>query len=144
MVHTTRLDDVNQISFTQLRGFSPVLKLLFLVYSSAPHSEIFDLICSFPSLEDLALVSLAENEMEGEWTSPPTSPKLTGELVMRMWSGIRSDVRRLLDLPGGLHFSSISTTSPIRDAESMADLVSRCSDTLKFLSISYYSPGMFP
>ena len=142
-VNTIRHGDDTQISFSQLRGFSPVLKRFLLIYSSVPPSEIFDLVCSFPSLEDLALISLAENEPEGGWTIPSTSPKLTGELVLRMGSGIRFDVLRLLDLPGGLHFSTISITSPIRDAESIADLVSRCSNTLESLGISYYSPGAF-
>ena len=136
--------DDGQISLAHLYGFSPVLESLIIIFHSAPPSEVFNLICSFPSLEDLSLISLAKDEPKGEWTIPLTSPKLTGELLLRMEGGVRPDVRRLLDLPGGLHFSSISITCPDTDAQSTADLVLMCSDTLKSLRISYYSSGVFP
>ena len=142
-VYTIWYDD-SQVYLTQLQGFSPVLESLSLIYSAIPTSEIFDLVCSFPSLNDLSLVSLTDEETKGGWAIPSTSPKFTGQLVLRMGSGIRSDVRRLLDLPGGLHFSSISITSPVRDVGSIADLILRCSGTLESLWIIYYDPGMFP
>ena len=141
-LYTIWCDD-SRISLAQLHGFSPVLKSLLLLYESAPPSEVFNLVCSFPSLEDLSLFSTADDEPDGEWTIPSTSPKLTGTLVLEMEGGIRPDVRRLLDLPGGLHFSSIWVSCPDRDAESMAGLVSECSDTLETLHIKYNPPGVF-
>ena len=146
--HVVKLDisyDDGRTPLAPLHGFSPVLKALLLVYYSVPLSEIFDLICSFPSLEDLSLNSLAEVEPEGGWTIPSTSPKLTGKLVFNVvGSWIRPHVRRLLDLPGGLHFSSISITCPIGGAESVVDLVLGSSDTLVSLRIGYYPSGAFP
>ena len=58
--------------------------------------------------------------------------------------GIRPHVRRLLDLPGGLRFSSILITCPIGDVESVADLVLECSDILVSLHIGCHSSGAFP
>ena len=135
-------DDDCRIPLAQLHGFSPVLKSLFLVYFSPPPSEVFNLVCSFPSVADLSLVSLAEEETKGGWTIPSTSPNLTGKLLLRMYGRIRPDVRWLLGLPGGLHFSCISIGGPDSEAESTADLVLRCSDTMKSLHINYYSSGM--
>ena len=137
-------DDNCLIPLAQLHGFSPVLESLVLVYSSPPPSAVFNLICSFPSLEDLSLVSLAEHEAEGGWTIPSTSPKLTGTLALRMDGGIQPDVRWLLDLPGGLHFSSMSIKCLDRDTELTAELVLGCSDTLEALHINYCSSGMPP
>ena len=75
----------------------------------------------------------------------PTSPKLTETLVLNVTGGgIRPHVRRLLDLPGDLRFSSILITCPIGDVESVADLVLEFSDTLGPLRIGYHSSGVFP
>ena len=58
--------------------------------------------------------------------------------------GIWPHVRRLLDLPGGLRFSSILITCPIGDVESVADLVLEWSDILVSLRIGCHSSGAFP
>ena len=143
-VNTIWYDD-SQTSFAPLHAFSPALKSLSLTYSSPPPSEVFNLICSFPSLEDLSLFSFAQNEPEGGWAVPSTSPKLTGTLQFSAhWARIRPDVCRLLDLPGGLHFSCISISCLMEDIECTRDLVLRCSDTLESLSIGCHSPGGFP
>ena len=135
-----------KISLVPLRGLSPSLKSLRLVYeSSAPSSEIFGLVCSFPLLEDLALDSPDNgNEVDG-WNIPSTSPKLTGRLDLRMSSGIRSAACRLLEFPSGLHFSKITMTYIDGDIESTMDLVSKCSDTLESLTIDscFYLGGEF-
>jgi hypothetical protein len=52
-------------------------------------------------------------------------------------SGVQSIIHRLLDPPGGLHFSDIWIWGPDSEAGLTADLVSRCSDTLIFLYIEY-------
>ena len=104
--------------------------------------EILDLICSFPLLEDLTLVCLG-HEDDG-WSTPSTSPKLTGFLDLRCFGEIRPTARRLLDLPDGLHFAKITVECYTEDVNSIMDLVSRCSDTLESLSISYYTPGALP
>ena len=129
------------ISFVPLRGLSPILKSLHLVAgTSALSSDVLGLVCSFPSLEDLTL-DFIENDEVDEWDIPLTSPKLTGCLDLNLDGGIRSAVRRLLELPGGLHFSKISVSCFEEDVEPMTDLVSKCSDTLESLSISYLLAG---
>ena len=135
----------SRIFFAQLHGFSPVLKSLHLTYFSTPPSEIFDLVCSFPSLEGLSFNSLtAEDEPDGGWNIPSTSPKLTGTLVLEMEGEILPVVRRLLGLPGGLHFSSISVMCLDREAESVAGLVLGCSNTLESLRVNYRPSGVSP
>ena len=101
-------------------------------------AEAFDLICSFPLLEDIVLDSLRPKKDIDGWSAPLTSLKLTGTLDLRV--GVPCSVmRRLLDLPGGLHFSRINTTVSDDDAELMADMISRCSDTLESLTIHHWS-----
>ena len=102
-----------------------------------------DLICSFPLLDDLELVPLDSGS--AAWNAPSTSPKLTGYLELRELGMIGPAAHRLLDLPGGLYFAKITVACHNEDVESIMDLVSGCSDTLKFLDISYRSPAcVFP
>ena len=72
---TFRWDD-SQVSLVPLRGLSPTLKSLTIAHKSISPSEVIGLVCSFPSLEDLKLVSTAEGDTTEEWTIPSTSPKL--------------------------------------------------------------------
>jgi len=101
-----------------------------------------DLICSFPLLEDLALVPSPMEDEDG-WKVPLTSPKLTGTLDLEMYGRSSALTRRLLVLPGGLRFSKIIVMFPGKDAKSVTDLVSRCSDTLEFLTLDLHPQGAF-
>ena len=137
-------DGAREVSFVSLRGLSPTLKSISLVYgTSVTSSEIFDLVCSFSLLEDLTLVSRERNNEDGRWNIPSTSPKLTGCLDLKIVGGIRPAVRRLLELPSGLHFSKIAVTYFSKDVEPAMDLISKCSDTLESLSICYCNMGAF-
>lgn len=126
-------------------GLSPTVKSLHLTsYPSSTFFEVFDLVCSFPLLEDLALVSFGpESDLEG-WNAPSTSPKLTGSLDLKTIGGTRSVIHRLLNLPGGLCFVKITVSCLSRDFESTTELVSRCSGTLKSLTIYNWLMGGFP
>ena len=126
----------DQLSLAPFHGLSPTLKSLRLTATSL---EVLDLICSFPLLEDLALVSFHQGN--DARNTPSTSPKLTGSLELSSFGGIRPAARRLLDLPNSLRFTKITVWCLSEDAESTTDLVSRCSDTLESLTISYYTPG---
>ena len=143
--HVEKLQVANvsiPVSFVQLRGLSPNLRFLHLFYVSAPLSEIFALICSFPLLEDLWLHLISTwGEADG-WEIPSTSPRLTGTLYLS--DPIRTVTRGLLDLPNGLHFSKIMVSCLVEDAESVADLVSKCSETLESLVVAYYPQGVYP
>jgi hypothetical protein len=128
----------NQVSLVPFYGLSPTLTSLRIMSTS---SEILELICSFPLLEDLALVFLS---LGGDaWDTPSTSPKLTGSLELVALGAIRPAARRLLSLPGGLRFAKIDTSCLKEDVKSITDLVSRCSDTLESLKICYCIPGAF-
>jgi hypothetical protein len=126
-------------SLTPFYGLSPTLRSLRLTFTS---SEVLDLICSFPLLEDLALISLRHGSNPRK--IPPTSPKLTGSLSLSDIGEIRPVVRRLLNLPDGLHFAKITVASLDADTTPTTDLVLRCSDTLESLRVIDYFRGAFP
>ena len=122
-------------------GFSHTLRSLRLTLTSF---QVFDLVCSFPLLEDLALIALRFGPGLVEWIAPSTSPKLTGSLELNTSDGIRHAICRLLDFPDGLHFAEITAVCFYGDSESMAELVSRCSGTLEYLNLDCFPPGEFP
>jgi hypothetical protein len=138
-LHLECLSMEHQASLVPFHGLPLTLKSLSL---RAISSEVLDLICSFPLLEDLRLSS--PRCRSGAWNTPPTSPKLTGSLDLRAIWGIRPVIHRLLDLPDGLHFARVMVMCRTEDAKLTTDLVSRCSDTLEYLEVSYYAPGAFP
>ena len=53
-----------------LHGISPTLRSLSITFESISPSEFLNLVCSFPSLEDLALSSRIHGEPDG-WPFPP-------------------------------------------------------------------------
>jgi len=138
--------DGGEVSFVPLRGLSPTLKSICLVYGfPVKSSEIFDLVCSFPLLEDLTLLSLSPHYVfkVDVWNIPSTSPKFTGCLDLNITYGPCPTVRRLLELPGGLRFSKIVITCSDEVAELAMDLVSKCSETLEYLTMDYPNTGAF-
>ena len=141
-VKTTKAD-TKPASLVLLHGLSPTLKSLHLSFTSLPLSGVFNFICSFPLLEDLSMTAITNDDTDG-WDNPPTSPRFTGSLYLEIVRGLKPTVRRLCDLPGGLHFSKISTICHgDEDVESTTGLVSRCSDTLESLDVSHYYPSAF-
>ena len=121
-------------SLVPFHGLLPTVRSLRL--SSTPF-EIFDLVCSFPLLEDLALNNLLHGNDTDEWAAPSTSPKLTGFLDLDVIGGIRLATRRLLDLPDGPHFAKIAVSCVDGDLGLVTELVSRCSGTLECLRVHY-------
>ena len=122
------------VSLVQLQRLSPTLKSLHLRYRYTQPLEILDLICSFPLLEDLKVVYFGGECNTDQWNTQ-TSPKFTGSLDLL--GKVGSIVRGLLDLPSGLRFTKIKAWCPDYLAESVMGLVSRCSDTLEYLSINF-------
>jgi len=123
-------------------GLAPTIRSLRLTSTSF---EVFDLICSFSLLEDLALVLITTGDAH-RWIPPLASPKFTGSLELMMRTGgLRPVARRLLDFPDGLHFATIQVSCiNEEDARSATDLVSRCCDTLETLSICGSPISKFP
>jgi len=137
-----KLSYMDLASVIPFYGFTPTLRSLSLTHVPL---DAFNLICSFPLLEDLSLVALLPAQGEDGWKPPSVSPKLTGTLNLRVFENPHSVTHRLLDIPGGLHFSEITTSFFDDEAESVADLVSRCSDTLELLTIEFHPDnGAFP
>jgi len=122
-----------------LYGLFPILRSLSLWCTPFD----FSLICSFPLLEDLALVVPASLMDVERSNATLASPKLTGTLILEACGKIRSAIRPLLDRPGGIHFSKIRVTFCKEEAEPVSKLVSMCSKTLKSLTL-FYHPSAFP
>jgi hypothetical protein len=130
------------VTFSSLRGLSPTLKSLRLVSNMVPPpSETFGLVCSFPLLEDLALLFFITGTEVDRWSVPSTSPKFTGCLELATICGFRPNTHQLLKLPSGLHFSKIIVSCFSRDNELATDLISKCSGTLECLSVCSYDAG---
>ena len=124
-------------------GIATVVRSLRLVSTSLTDTEVLNLVCSLPLLEDLALISQAPMALEPR-ARPRTSPRLTGSLELYVEGELQSVIYRLLDLPNGLHFKRI-VVRPLfyQDIEPVMDLVLRCSDTLESLSIVYPFSSVF-
>ena len=135
----------DQVSLVPFHGLSPAVRSLRLESTHARPSEVFGLICSFPLLEDFALLVFGYGD-EDRWSTPSTSPRLTGSLELRsVVGGIGPITRRFLDLPSGPNFTKIVLACVDEtDFESTTDLVSGCSDTLESLNVSDYLQGAFP
>ena len=134
------------LSLALLRGFSSTVRSLGLTFDDLQISEVPDLICALPLLEDLSLVCFYDRHLDEAWNKAPLSlPRFTGTLELRLEGGIRFFARQLLDLPNGPHFNEIAVEwSRIDDVELTIDLVSRCSGTLESLEISNFVPCAFP
>jgi len=136
------------IPLVAFHGFSPVIKSLYLMFTLLPPSHIFDLILSFPLLEDLSLTTFggpAYNDDNPGWlpTARPSSPPiLTGTLALFLMKGTELVTRRLLSLPGGIHFRKLTWTwFHEEDLPLIMGLVEVCSDTLESLSVTYQLSG---
>ena len=136
------------ISLVPLHGFSPVLKSLRVTFTGFPSLRIFDLILSFPLLDDLTVT--AYNEPIGgipdvqatvaQLSSPPT---FSGTLRLFLKVGMKSITRQLLSLPGGIHFRKLNLMwGHEEDALWARNLVGRCSRTLEYLNITCNTLGM--
>ena len=128
-----------QAPLIPFHGLSPTLRSLRLI--SITHS-VFDLVCSFPLLEDLALICIPpESDGDaGRNVHRVSSPKLTGSLVLE---ASRPVIPRLLGLSNGLNFVKIVVSCrDEEEARSATELVSRCSGTLESLTVHYR--GAFP
>ena len=123
-------------SFVPSHGFSPAIRSLHLDLIHLP-PQTFDLIISFPFLEELAVSG-------GSFDGPPTvvqpssSPVFTGSLELSLEGGMKPIAHRLLSLPGRLHFRKLTLTcNHEEDPLLTMELVEECSHTLESLDIAY-------
>jgi len=131
--------------FVQFHGLSPVIKALWVDFTLP--SEAFDLILSFPLLEDLTVLAykdeLADNNHGPDeprtTTQPSSSPVFTGSLRLLLGGRANRLAHRLLSLPGGIYFRELDLTwFRERDLLLATALVGKCSHTLESLDITCY------
>lgn len=136
-------DEDRQVLLVHFNGLSPTLRSLSLSTTSI---EVFDLICSFPLLEDLSLVGVLPSSPGTDgWKIPSVSPKLTGSLHLQSIWEIYTVAHRFCALPGGLRFTKITLTLSIERIDPVMELISGCSDTLESFSVTcFFLGGTFP
>ena len=132
---------LGRASLILFHGLSRALRSLSLIFLP---TEVFDLVCSFPLLEDLLLCILHPENDTYIRNPPPTSPKLTGSLYLEVYGNTRTVTRGLLDLPNGLRFKKINMVFEEGDTGSVEDLVSGCYDTLEYLTVLYFPSSTSP
>jgi hypothetical protein len=134
---------VDPAYFVLFHGFSSALKSLRVTVSAPSSLRIFDLILSFPLLEDLAVTVPMSSDDNGPKedetptaTQPSNPPTFTGTLELHQSVWMKPFIRRLLSLPGGIHFRKLTLTY-IReeDASLIMALVGGCSHSLESLEI---------
>lgn len=132
-----------------LQGFSPVVKFLSVVCVTPSSPRVFDLVLSFPLLEDLAVTNYgyaATDEYDGsDWLptiiQPSNPPVFTGSLKLAI-TGLTPIARWLSSLPGGIHFRMFTLTwDRGEDISLITALVESCSHTLEYLDIGCYPLG---
>ena len=129
-----------RIFLVPFHGFSPAITSLHIKSLSFPCSHIFNLICSFPLLEDLSLASSGQtpgiDSNEQPASRPSSSPAFTGSLKLSFGEGISLVASWLLSLPGGLHFRRFKIILRCEeDILPAGALIEGCSSTLESLEI---------
>ena len=125
-----------------LNNLLPNVKSLKMhLVCSLKAQEVFDLLCSFPRLEDLLVINTEFINFDGNGAIPrPSSPPpLTGTLTLssRLQIGLP---RLLVELPIDLRFRKIVERHSY-DIEGLAKLVDKCSSTLECIDIRFTYHG---
>ena len=135
--------DWSGFNLTPFHGFSPAMRSLRLIFYAIPSSQVFDLIYSFPLLEDLAVTSLdrwmGSNDVLDDQTAvqPSISPSFTGSLELDLWTQTDFVASRLLSLSGSIRFRRLQLTlNKKSDASAIAALVETCRFTLEYLEVA--------
>jgi hypothetical protein len=145
--------DFNELAtpLIPFHNLSPTIKSLNVVLPALPTSQVFDLILSFPLLEDLAVsVDYNTSDDNGDGSDglstviqPSSSPVLTGSLELLQWGGVEFFACRLMSLPGGLHFRRLALKCCSEEDILLATaLVEECSHTLESLDVDWDPYGM--
>ena len=139
------------ISLTPFHGLSDTIKSLRVGSIFLPPSWIFDLILSFPLLEDLAVTSYSasiDDDNDSDYSSaavrPLNPPVFTGALELRLEEGLRPIASRLLSLPDAVRFRNLTLTWHCGEDISLTmALVGECSHVLETLNIIFDLSGEF-
>jgi hypothetical protein len=143
------LGSTSSAPFAPFHRLSPVVKSLYVEIDTLESPHIFDLILSFPLLEDLTMnihyKALIEDDDGPDWplTSAQRSspPMFTGSLKLSLMGGVKRVIHWLLSLPGGIHFRKLiwGWTHEEHLPLVMA-LMEGCSHTLESLDIIRTDP----
>lgn len=116
--------------------------------------HFFNLVCSLPLLEDLAVeghrISYNDDDNTVFQSLTLTSPPLTGSLELCLTRGMKPVTNLLLRLPNGVRFRKLSFTRYLpHDIWCTMELVEACSDTLERIDIKCRNsgeahPSLFP
>ena len=139
------LNYMSTVSLLPFHGFSPLLKSLRINSISFPSSKVFDLIHTFPLLEDLAVTAMARHPIEDQEpiAVKSYSPAFTGALDLHLMIGRDTTAVRLLSLSGGLNFRSMRLRwGDPNNISLIRALVKKCSPTLESLEIRSRLIGM--
>ena len=127
------------ISLLSFHGFSAAIRSLRVSICAVTSSQVFDLILSFPLLEDLDVAIRNSPIDNGDGLSTiiqSSNPPMTGSLTLFRLGGIGSIARRLLSLSGGIHFRKLALKwCREEDVSLTMALVEKCSHTLESLEI---------
>jgi len=145
------LGNLEKIPLAPFHKFTSTLKSLHVGGLLLPCPQTFNLVRSFPLLEDLSL--LGRNKLLGDGDDlhgpriiiSPTSPPFIRSLGLEIFGGMGDTVRYLLDLPNGPHFRQLSLLwHHEEDLRWTTKLVARCANTLKCLIVRCYPPCTSP
>jgi len=143
-------DDLKKISLAPFHKFSSTLKSLRLQFLLLPYPQIFNLVHSSPLLEDFALFGLSPSSSDGgdipgqQAAIPLSSPAFTGCLELHIRRGMGNPARRLLDMPGGLHFRKLALSwFQEDDLQWITEFMTRCTDTLECIDLDCNPPCAF-
>jgi len=128
-----------EFSFALFHGFSPVIKSIRISTLGFLSSQLLDLILSFRLLEDLSIINCYGRTPDGllAVARPSGLPAFTGSLGLDMRGGMQPIARRLLSLPGHIHFRKLTLKwSREEDIPLTVAFVERCSRTLESLDIT--------
>jgi hypothetical protein len=141
--HDPPLDE--PISLVPFHGFSHALKSLHVGIAFFPFPQFFDLLLSFPLIEDLRVAAFKSADGAYGFNEPQTAaqpsnkPTFTGSLKLNLERGMEPFIRRLLSLPGGIHFRKLILTGVSGlDPSVIMELVEGCSHTVESLHISEF------
>ena len=139
------------IACVVFRGFSPVIKSLHVDFTPLivyPASELFNLILSFPLLEDLSVAksyyawvgSSSDSDEPLALVQPSSLYTFTGTLDLSLRGGTESFIRWLLSLPDCIHFRKFILEWVCNEDISLTvELMERYSHVLKSLDIAAHS-----
>ena len=128
-------------TFTLLHGISPVVRSFRVHSVLLQSSRLFNLILSFPLLEDLSVTDCCQFPPEfgeGSDAQPSSLPAFSGSLELNMTGGMEPIARRLLFPSDGMHFRKLTLESSCEeDIPLIMELVEKCSHTLESLYITH-------